>query len=116
MTRNRKKDAGGGALFLRLVFFLFFFVFLKLISVARRGYDFFFLFFFVGDYVQMDRMDLQNLELDIALRASEDFAFLDFVLVHVNFGVAFRTSNHGRFSLGAKSATESVLYNVCVKQ
>jgi hypothetical protein len=44
-------------------------------------------------------MDLQHLEFHIALRASQDFAFFYFVFVHVNLGVAFRASHHGRFSL-----------------
>jgi hypothetical protein len=40
-------------------------------------------------------MYLQNLQLGFTLRAAENFAFLDFVFVNVDFGGTFRTTDHG---------------------
>ena len=42
----------------------------------------------------MDWVGLRDLQLGVALRAGQDFAFLDFVFVQVDFGVALGTSGH----------------------
>jgi hypothetical protein len=60
---------------------------------------FFFLFIFLGNNDELDRVDLRHLELDIAFRAAQNFAFFDFVFVQVELSVAFRALNHGRFLL-----------------
>jgi hypothetical protein len=82
---------------------LFFFVFLvvivsKIVPILRL-----FLFFFVivfGDGIDFDGMDLNDFHFGFALGAGQDFAFLDFVFINVNFCGAFRTPDHGENLLG----------------
>ena len=82
---------------------LFFFVFLfvivrKAVPILRL-----FLFFFViviRDGIDLDGMDLHDFHFGFALGAGQDFAFLDFIFVNVNFGGAFRTTDHGENLLG----------------
>jgi len=96
MATGPEIDAGM-VLFFRLFLFRFFFVLLHVISVVYSQH-FFFVLIFVGNNVHVDGMDLQHLQFHITLRAGEDFAFLYFVFVHINLGVAFRASHHGPFS------------------
>jgi len=58
----------------------------------------FILFLFVEvvrDGVQMDRMRLRDFQFRFTLWAAQDFALLDFVLIHVNFGATIGAANHG---------------------
>jgi hypothetical protein len=81
-------------LFLIVVFFL-------LGDVAIFG-NFLLLVFIVfvviiifGNDVQMDGMDLRNFQFRLALWATENLAFFDFVFVDVDFGGTFRAADHG---------------------
>jgi hypothetical protein len=40
-------------------------------------------------------MRLRHFEFRFALRATQDFAFLDFVFIHIDFGGTFRATDHG---------------------
>jgi 8-oxo-dGTP diphosphatase len=42
----------------------------------------------------MDWVGLRDLQLGVAFRAGQDFAFLDFIFIQVDFGVALGTSGH----------------------
>ncbi len=109
---------------LLLVFFLFivFFILFGEVAVLAGFGLVLFVFLFVeilGDEVQVDRMHLRNLQLGLALRATQDFAFFDFVFIDVDFGGTFRAADHGFFlrrdvhSAGVPSfatATVGVLY------
>src|SRR5580698_7305443 len=64
----------------------------------------------------MHGMRLGHFQLDVALRAAEDFAFLDFVFVQINFGVAFRTSGHEISLLPGCTSTGGLLYTAGVKR
>jgi hypothetical protein len=82
---------------LEVFVFLFFFVPEKIAVLAR--FLLLFLFFLVikvvRDEVQMDGMGLRDFEFGLALGTAQDFAFLDFVFVNVNFGGTFRAADHG---------------------
>jgi hypothetical protein len=89
---------------MRSVSDLFFFVFevivfRKVVSVLGL-FLFFFVVIVVGDGVDLDGMNLNNFHFGFALGAGQDFAFLDFVLVNVNFSGAFRAPDHGGNLLG----------------
>src|SRR5580765_7158822 len=43
----------------------------------------------------MHGMRLRDLQLGLALGTTQDFAFLDFVFIHVDFGGTFRAADHG---------------------
>ncbi len=71
-------------------------------QIARFGNFFvvflgFFLFILVvfGERNDVHRMHLRHLELDVALRATENLAFFYFVFIQVHLGVAFGTLDHG---------------------
>src|SRR5574341_938226 len=87
-VRSEGMPGGKGSL---LLCFLFFFI--------QKDFLPFFLFFlflgFFGDHVEVNRVSLHHLEFDLALRATQDFAFFDFIFVHVDFGGAIGTANHG---------------------
>jgi hypothetical protein len=74
-----------------VVFFVLVVFFLSVIVIVR------FLFFIevVGDGIQMDRMRLRDFQFRFALWAAQDFALLDFVLIHVYFGATIGAANHG---------------------
>jgi hypothetical protein len=86
----------------RLLFRVFFFVFLVIIvdeiSVVS-GFVFLFLFVFfvhvIGDEIQVDGMRLRDLEFGFALRTTQDLALFDFVFVDIDFGGTFGATNHG---------------------
>src|ERR1700734_3212876 len=72
--------------------FLFFLGFLFVFFDARL---FFFVVFLVliivvGNLDEVDGMRLRHFKFGIALGTAYDFAFLDFIFVEINFGVAFR--------------------------
>jgi hypothetical protein len=74
-----------------VVLFVFFLVGFVLIL-------FFLVFLFievVGNGVEMDRMRLGNFQFGFTLWAAQDFALLDFVLVHIYFGATIGAANHG---------------------
>jgi hypothetical protein len=48
-----------------------------------------------GDDVQMHGMDLRDFQFRLALWATENLAFFDFVFVDVDFSGTFRAANHG---------------------
>jgi hypothetical protein len=82
---------------LLFVFFLIV-IFLVLGEVAIFG-NFLLLFFvfiiIIGNDIQMDGMDLRDFQLGLALWATENLAFFDFILVDVDFGGTFRAADHG---------------------
>ena len=43
----------------------------------------------------MNGMRLRDFELGFALGTAQDFAFFDFVFIHVDFGRTFRAADHG---------------------
>lgn len=58
----------------------------------------FLVFVFIRDHVQTNRVHLNNLDLNLALGAAEDFAFLYFVFINVDLDGTFRTADHSRTS------------------
>jgi hypothetical protein len=89
---------GKKGLFVVLFFFVVFLIFIREIAVLRGFFFVVFLFFVievVRDEVQMHGMRLGDLKLGFALGAAQDFAFFDFVFVHVNFGGTLRATDHG---------------------
>ena len=56
----------------------------------------FFVFFFFGENDDVDGMHLSDLELDVALRAAQDFTFFYLVFVDIDLRVTIRTSHHGK--------------------
>jgi hypothetical protein len=61
-------------------------------------FDFIFLILFVvdvvGDGIQRDRMRLRNLQLGLALRATQNLSLFHFVFVHINFRGTLRAAEH----------------------
>src|SRR5271156_6038820 len=117
MTRQAEKMRAGSArpklsdLFFVLVVVLFIFL--------DAGLFLFFviiIIFVFGDDDEVHGMRLRHFQLDVALRAAEDFAFLDFVFVQINFGVAFRTSGHEISLLPGCTSTGGLLYTAGVKR
>jgi hypothetical protein len=103
MAPGRKEDASAAAreslivLFLVVLFFLF-----GEITVLANLVLFVVFFVFViviihifGDDVQMDGMDLRDFEFGLALWATQNLAFFDFVFVDVDLGGTFRAADHG---------------------
>jgi hypothetical protein len=82
-----------------VLFLVLFFVFLVLEQVAVLPglaiLFFFILIDVVGDDVQMDGMRLRDLQLGLALGAAEDFPFLYFVFIDINFRGTFWATDHG---------------------
>jgi hypothetical protein len=100
MPARRKGDVGrDGRRRLLLVLFFFFFIFVIFGKIAVfSGFFLLLIIFFievVGNEVEMHGMRLRNLELGLALGAAQDFAFFDFVLVHINFSGTLRAADHG---------------------
>src|SRR5579863_3034953 len=81
---------------LLVVFFLFFRIVVFFVLVVV-----FFLFFVlvfievVGGGIQMHRMRLRDFQFRFTLWAAQDFALLDFVLIHIYFGATIGAANHG---------------------
>jgi hypothetical protein len=69
------------AIFPRFTLFVVFFVFV-IIHIFR-------------DDVQMHGMDLRDFQFRLALWATENLAFFDFVFVDVDFSGTFRAADHG---------------------
>jgi hypothetical protein len=49
----------------------------------------------IGDEIYVDGVRLRYLEFGFTLRTTQDFAFFDFIFVHIDFGGTFWTTNHG---------------------
>ncbi len=85
--------------FLVFVFVFLFFAFLFLVLVVFVLERFFLIVLefiaILGDDVKLNRMDLHDLEFDIALRTGHDFAFFHFVFVQIDFRIAVGTAGHG---------------------
>ena|ERR1700674_2550501 len=100
MVAGRKEDAKGLDLQLLFVIFLIVLVFVLGKIAVFPNFALFFVFFvfiiihILGDDVQMDRMDLQDLQFGLALWATENLAFFDFVFVDVDFSGTFRAADH----------------------
>jgi hypothetical protein len=85
------------------LFFVFFLVILFLIlgevAIFRNFFLFIFFVFVVvhvfGDYIQVDGMDLRDFQFGLALWATENLAFFDFVFVDVDLGGTFGAADHG---------------------
>ena len=85
---------------LLVVFFVFFLFIIIVDEVAIFSrLAFFFLIVLlvriIRDEVEMDRMRLRDLEFRLAFGTTQDFAFFDFVFVHIDFGGTFRATDHG---------------------
>jgi hypothetical protein len=100
MAPGRKEDARVAARESLIVLFLVVLIFLfREITVLANLVLFVVCFVFViihilGDDVQMDGMDLRDFEFGLALWATQDLTFFDFVFVDVDFGGTFRAANH----------------------
>jgi len=81
------------------LFFVLFLVILGQVVLIVRLLVLIFLVIVFGDDIDLDRMDLNHLHLGFALRTGQDFAFLDFIFVDVDFSSAFRTPDHGEILL-----------------
>jgi hypothetical protein len=103
MAPGRKEDASAAAIESLIVLFLvvLFFLFGEITVLANLVlFVVFFVFVIViihifGDDVQMDGMDLRDFEFGLALWATQNLAFFDFVFVDVDFGGTFRAADHG---------------------
>lgn len=86
----------GRPLLLLVVLFVFLFILIEAIPIFTNLGLIFLLFLVqvIGDEVQVHGMGLRDFQLGFALRATQDFAFLDFVFIHIDFGGAFRTADH----------------------
>jgi hypothetical protein len=97
---NASSDVWRFALFLVLFLIFFFEVIVLFVVLILVGFVLilFLIFLFVEvvrDGVQMDRMRLRDFQFRFTLWAAQDFALLDFVLIHVNFGATIGAANHG---------------------
>jgi hypothetical protein len=94
MPMARESPLKDGLLF--VFFLIIFFVVLGEVSIFGNFVLLFFLFIIIfGNDVQMDGMDLRDFQLGLALWATENLAFFDFILVNVDFGGTFRAADHG---------------------
>jgi hypothetical protein len=91
-ARNLGKNWRNSSNFL---FFVLFLVILGQVVLIVRLLVLIFLVIVFGDDIDLDRMDLYHFHLGFALRTGQDFAFLDFIFVDVDFSSAFRTPDHG---------------------
>jgi hypothetical protein len=88
-----------GVELLLVVFLIVLFFVLRKIAIFPSFTLFIVFFIFVvihifGDDVQMHGMDLRDLQFRLALRATENLAFFDFVFVDVDFSGTFRATDH----------------------
>jgi hypothetical protein len=100
MAAGATEDARRPALELFLVLFLvIFFLVLREVAIFRNLFLFVFFIFVIihvfGDDVQVDGMDLRDFQFGLALGATENLAFFDFVLVDVDLGGTFWAADHG---------------------
>ncbi len=91
----------GSGIFL-VLFFLFVLIVIKVIVIF--GLFILFLFVVVRNRIDLDGMNLYHFHFRFTLGTGQDFAFLDFVLVHIHFRTAFWTPHHGENLLGNPGA------------
>jgi hypothetical protein len=108
---------------------LFFLVFLfQKVSIFGDFFIFFLVLFFliqfIGDEVEVNGVGLRHFELGLALGATQNLAFFDFVFIDIDFGGTLRAADHGSILrkgfpgsgvTRSASATVRVLYTACVK-
>jgi len=85
-------------LFFVLFQFVIVFFFVVLVVVLILFFVFVFVVLFievVGNRIEMDGMRLGNFQFGFTLWAAQDFALLDFVLVHIYFGATIGAANNG---------------------
>jgi hypothetical protein len=83
------------------ILFLFFLIIVIVHQIVAILGLFLFLFVIVlGDGVDLDGMDLHNFHFRFTFGAGQNFAFLDFIFISVNFCRAFRAPDHGENLLG----------------
>jgi hypothetical protein len=101
MAPDRKEDACAApresliVLFLVVLFFLFGEITVLANLFLVVVFFVFVIIYIFGDDVQMDGMDLRDFEFRLALWATQNLAFFDFVFVDVDLGGTFRAANHG---------------------
>jgi hypothetical protein len=101
MIASRKEDVRvlrEGLLFVLFLIVLFFILRKVAIFPSFALFLVFFVFVVIhifGDDVQMDGMDLRDLQFGLALWATENLAFFDFVFVDVDFSGTFRATDQG---------------------
>jgi hypothetical protein len=96
----RATDRTGRELFVLVIIVLFVVLVVILVEqIAVFGsafFGFFLLFLIViGDAIQMHGMSLRNFELGFTLGTRQNFPFLDFVFVDVDFSGTLRAADHG---------------------
>ena len=108
--------------FVLVLVFVVTFVFLFLVVVFVLERFFLILLEFIailGDDVELNRMDLHDLEFDVAFRTGHDFAFFHFVFVQIDFRIAVGTAGHGVFppscfaspgSVGRRRSLRGIIY------
>jgi hypothetical protein len=89
-----------GLLFVFFLIFLFGFVFFIFLVVIFLDLLFTLVLVIiivqvVGDRVQMDGMRLGYFQFNFTLWAAQDFALLNFILIHIYFGATIGAANHG---------------------
>jgi len=74
-----------------LVFFVVLFIFVSFVLI------FLFLVFLevIGNGIEVNGVCLGNFQFSFTFWATQDFALLYFVLIHVNFGATIGAANHG---------------------
>jgi hypothetical protein len=103
MEGRTQEDAmqAGGRLLLLVFLFVFLFIVIFFDKVAVLGGFTFALFVFlfiiqiIGNDVEVYRVRLGDFELGLALGAAQNLALFHFVFVNIDFGRAFRATNHG---------------------
>jgi hypothetical protein len=127
MLREKRMLEGKEKALLFVVLFFLVILFQKIPVFGDFFFFFLVLFFFIqfiGDEVEVNGVCLRHFELGLALGATQNLAFFDFVFVDVDFGGTFRAADQGSILrkglLGSgvtrsASATVRVLYTACVK-
>ena len=84
-----------------VLFFIFFEFFILFFFLFLFGFVFILFFFVVlfieviGNRIEMHGMRLGHFQFRFTLWAAQDFALLDFVLIHIYFGATIGAANHG---------------------
>jgi hypothetical protein len=94
-TVEESRGCGRIATGLLDVLFFFFLVVIFENVVPILGLLIVFVIVIVRDGIDLDGVNLHDFHLGFALRTGQDFTFLDFVFVNIDFSGAFRTPDHG---------------------
>jgi len=86
-------------LFFFLVFLIVIVILIQIILVVRI-LVLIFVVIVIRNGIDLDGMNLHDFHFGFALSTGQDFAFLDFVFININFGTALRTTDHGTNLLG----------------